>query len=815
MLFPSYSLARTSTLVVCLLLCLLSNVHARSPPVRPLKRVAHPSTLALDILPRTSLDSRSLNQRGSKLLHTDSFRLTISAFGDVFHLHMSPNEHLVHPQAKIKLFNPGSSEPKVIPLKPEDVLAYMGHVVAEEDTEDRLREDAATLMHPETPNIGWARIMVHSQGGSFDGSGRPPIYSGAFTAHGTTYHVTTKDTYLRTKLENDPHPPGAVEEVDNDLVIWRDSDVHHPEPKIHGRPPAMGCGHDKLPFNSDPSLNPFLSQSPQLHDDSWFGSWGRGLANSTFSKRQDGDAAGSGMTSNFKDVIGQTSGCPKIQKLLFMGVAADCRYVAIHGDHDNATTQILTAWNSASALYKSTFNVSLGITELQVMNNTCPTKADPAFPWNVDCNAQSSNNTDITLSDRLSTFSKWRGDKGEDGNGLWHLMSGCPTGSEVGIAWLGTLCQTKAEVQGDDAVSGAGVSTAGRTEWQVIAHEIGHNFGAIHDCVDNCKDGDMCCPLNTNTCDSNSGFVMSPVAESQETKFSPCSIGNICSVMVGVDNSKTDVSCLVEASSNNKTTISLKMCGNGILEPGEECDPGRGQSSKCCDAETCTFTSGSVCDPASGQTCCTDQCQFASANTTCRPAVDSRCDQEEKCNGKNATCPPDVFTKNGQSCGSGDLKCASGQCTSVSEQCKTLGAAMGLQNVCPNRSDNTCQVSCQDPKKPNSCFVLNSLLVDGSPCGFGGSCVNGKCQAGSLLDTAVGWYQQNLQIAIPITVVAGLLAIAILFWIGRGIRNCCRSRKPSGTQRIGSYDGAASRGATLAAARGTTNWVDPAPYNGR
>ena len=28
-------------------------------------------------------------------------------------------------------------------------------------------------------------------------------------------------------------------------------------------------------------------------------------------------------------------------------------------------------------------------------------------------------------------------------------------------------------------VSGTGVSTAGRTEWQVVAHEIGHNFGAI------------------------------------------------------------------------------------------------------------------------------------------------------------------------------------------------------------------------------------------------------------------------------------------------------------------------------------------------
>ena len=58
-------------------------------------------------------------------------------------------------------------------------------------------------------------------------------------------------------------------------------------------------------------------------------------------------------------------------------------------------------------------------------------------------------------------------------------MSGCPTGSEVGIAWLATLCQQTASGSGSSIVSGTAVSTAGRVEWQVVAHEIGHNFGAI------------------------------------------------------------------------------------------------------------------------------------------------------------------------------------------------------------------------------------------------------------------------------------------------------------------------------------------------
>jgi hypothetical protein len=78
-------------------------------------------------------------------------------------------------------------------------------------------------------------------------------------------------------------------------------------------------------------------------------------------------------------------------------------------------------------------------------------------------------------------------------------MSGCPTGSEVGIAWLATLygffvdciifflilnvcvyrCQQDTSGKAPAVTSGTAVSTAGRTEWQVVAHEIGHNFGAI------------------------------------------------------------------------------------------------------------------------------------------------------------------------------------------------------------------------------------------------------------------------------------------------------------------------------------------------
>lgn len=115
-----------------------------------------------------------------------------------------------------------------------------------------------------------------------------------------------------------------------------------------------------------------------------------------------------------------------------MGVAADCTYTQRYGSQANATQQILNNMNLASALYKNTFKVSLGIVELQVMDSNCPASADPAVPWNIDCGTP-------TLNDRLSFFSQWRGSKSPDGAGLWHLMSTCTTGTEVGIAWLATL----------------------------------------------------------------------------------------------------------------------------------------------------------------------------------------------------------------------------------------------------------------------------------------------------------------------------------------------------------------------------------------
>ncbi|KAF8486694.1 Metallo-peptidase family M12-domain-containing protein [Gautieria morchelliformis] len=794
MSFSFRSFMRIPVAIVALAWICITLVEASSPPPRPLKRLAQPSIHTLEILPRSpSLQQRSHLPSSSPavppdsplLQHSDSFRLTLSAFEQTFHLHLHPNPHIFHSSARINYYTNGPHGKAVLvrtePLLRGNVKAYWGDVIHPDVSHRRMREDTAGgLVNSDAQPLGWARILVHDQG-DVD-AGLPPTFEGAFSINGDVHHVVTNDNYMRTKHPLDPHLLSHSEDPSSSLVVFRDSDImsHGEEAQFResgiqssssdnrwdtvptSDHPSV-CSHDRLDWNSDPGLNPVLRRPKPP---TWFETLGfrdgePAIPDNASAWYKRDDVAGATGNQNFADQIGQSAGCPTQQKIVYSGVAADCKYVQQYGSTQNATTAILNDWNMASGLYKSTFNVSLGIVQIDMHDPTCPSPPDTTRPWNVDCNT--------TLNDRLSLFSKWRGDKGPDGAGLWHLMSGCPTGTEVGVAWLSTLCQETATGSPGNFVSSTAVTTAGRSEWQVVAHETGHNFGAIHDCVSGCNSTSPCCPLTTSTCDSGGSFIMSPTTSLAEAKFSSCTLGNICSLML---NKSTNTTC-VQTPDPNKQTLALQMCGNGIVETGEECDPGQGTNSTCCNPTTCKFTAGSVCDPA-GSACCTQQCQFAPSTQVCRPALNPTCDIAETCNGTSATCPWDRTQPNGKSCGSNGLACASGQCTSESQQCQTIGASMGLTTACHNKGDTSCQVSCQDPQNSGQCMVLQAQLVDGSPCGYGGSCSGGKCKAGSILDVIKAWYLANLQIAIPVTVIAGIVVLFIIYGIIRCIMSCCR-----------------------------------------
>lgn len=308
------------------------------------------------------------------------------------------------------------------------------------------------------------------------------------------------------------------------------------------------------------------------------------------------------------DNIGNTYGCPQTKRIAYIGIATDCTYTASFNSSDSAQRYILNMVNTASVVFENSFNISLSIQNLTMSNAECPTSVSASTDWNTPCSVGD-------LNTRLETFSSWRSSI-NDNNAYWTLLTGCSVeAGQVGVSWIGALCNSGSSY----GASSANVVARTQSEWQVFAyvfhpmnstpyithkadtqsHESAHTFGAVHDCnSESCgieSSSSRCCPMSSNTCDAGEQYIMNPVSRSGMTRFSPCTIGNVCS---RIGSGQVDARCLVE-SRNGNGTGRVGECGNGILETGEACDCGNGscdeQDTRCCDSVTCQWRGGDGC----------------------------------------------------------------------------------------------------------------------------------------------------------------------------------------------------------------------------
>ncbi|KAM0418779.1 hypothetical protein ACHAPT_012289 [Fusarium lateritium] len=475
------------------------------------------------------------------------------------------------------------------------------------------------------------------------------------------------------------------------------------------------------------------------------------------------------------------SGCPEERQVAMLGIAADCSYTAEFDSLDDAKSNILNQINTASQVYEDTFNIALRVMNLTISDRHCPVKAPDSAPWNLACTAEEN------VADRLSLFSRWRAHL-NNGNdyirpAMWTLLTACNSGSSVGLAWEGQVCQLGFyEDDSGRTIAATNIVVRTQHEWQVMAHEIAHSFGAVHDCNSRmCKMGardgnERCCQLSSGTCDAGAEYLMNPSARPGMKAFSPCTIKDICSG-IRLSNVRTD--CLVSEDHIPLVLNSTTQCGNGILEEGEDCDCGgtshcRSVGDSCCDPKTCRFADKAVCDPLHHD-CCTKQCQPAPRGLVCRRSK-GVCDPEEVCNGELTTCPQDSLRPDGEACeehGVANLTCASGVCTSRDLQCQEQFTSDN--DTMQHCDDDSCRMNCRPAQGIGEHLCpskMEELLLDGTPCGDGRLCYNGKCEKpqSKREGDSESWFTKNRIIIIVCSVVGGV----VVFVTAASIFACIR-----------------------------------------
>ena len=276
----------------------------------------------------------------------------------------------------------------------------------------------------------------------------------------------------------------------------------------------------------------------------------------------------------------------------------------------------------------------------------------------------------------------------------------------------GGICSSRGNTGWTSALDQNGQQLLTLQATLVTAHEIGHNWGSVHD------------PAQCQPGDNGGNYIMYAYSvtglDPNNNLFSDCSKGNILAVL----NAKM-TSCF--------TPQRTSTCGNGIVEASEKCDGGSQMINgidPCCDTK-CNFKSNASCSDFN-QICC-NNCQLASKTKICHNADLSNitCADTTFCDGVHYECPSTISKPDGTPC-INNGNCYNGTCLSV---CKSKG----LSSCVCNTAENSCYVCCRDSSGSCSVYTENRgkiALQDGQPC------VSGYCQAGNCKTVTINWSER-------------------------------------------------------------------------
>lgn len=318
----------------------------------------------------------------------------------------------------------------------------------------------------------------------------------------------------------------------------------------------------------------------------------------------------------------------------------------------------------------------------------------------------------------------------------------------LGLAWLaetrdtvGGTCKNTGIIRAKSYNTGLVTVTSHRSYLPEIssqlafAHEVGHSLGANHDPINK-----KCSPGKTNGGNylmyhrSNSG------AYPNNRLISQCSLdmmGNVMHALVKNSNKF----CFKEFNG--------PLCGNGVLEEGEECDCGFKEDcdEDCCfsaseddESKRCHLKPDAACSPSQG-ICCNKKCQFKSSDEVCR--IHGDCMNEVNCTGNHYSCPinlDEFYKPDFTLCEHGTRICQKGKCEET--LCKKFNLTQCFFDDIEDKSklcllsckgeatNNVCKFGSDIPEMTNKLQGQNFTLQPGMPClnGNGFCDIRSKCR---------------------------------------------------------------------------------------
>ncbi|KAI5127566.1 hypothetical protein NEPAR04_1120 [Nematocida parisii] len=380
-----------------------------------------------------------------------------------------------------------------------------------------------------------------------------------------------------------------------------------------------------------------------------------------------------------------TYGFPIEKKAIPVAVAIDKNYIQKLGSKREAIFSVLENMNIASRIYERSFNVLLYVSDIII---------DSSAEWF---------NSKDSLMKKLDQFRKYRQKKKKKCM-VYHIATATTQKAlQIGLAWRGTI--------GYNSSRNISASIYTENQFVTMAHEIGHNLGLLHDCdADTCKASDrvtyQCNPCDG--CDCKGKYIMNARKAPNLMSFSPPTLREMSIILANLD---------VEMPKVEDVTMPYPVCGNGIVEQGEECDAGP-FGDACCTPD-CKLRMGAICsDYNSG---CCKGCKPAKKGTICKKSQ-NECHKSSMCDGITSKCPSVDFLPNNSKCSVGF--CASGICTNRDRQCVLAGDKFSIISSIPGY--NGCAMKCVN-KKGHAVMIPSMSFRDGTPCGWSGTCVHGRC----------------------------------------------------------------------------------------